>query len=257
MKYSHPHEGLSLNVQVTQQQFEQTLARRQAAGYPDVLSLSEQPRELKFPEIITLTTDQGGTVIYKLLGKAGKRAVQHIYGYVRQQLGGTWSAQSLVKETAPFNVEENVLSIHCDVHGTKCCLAGVHLSSKNVGVGEKVRKKIMTELETFCKDQKPPIQFVIGDFNIDPRLGKYEGNVGSRPGSTVHMAQCDKPTMGVQYQEQYSNSTSTKHFMGHLLVDPQVSLQGLVGLSLQRSLDGNYFSDHSPLYVELDIQEQS
>jgi hypothetical protein len=249
----HPYLGSQADIQLTQAKFEQSMARREVASYPDVVFLSEQPGELIFPVQITLKSSSGLPAEYILIGNTGTKAVQRIYGYVRKSIGGNWAFQSVVKQTAPFNAEENVLVVQYKLHGKTCCFAGVHLSSKNVGANSIQRQEIMSSLVSFCKSYSPPIQFVLGDFNIDVHGDGFDGNVGARPGSTVYLAQQGPATMGVRYQEQYSNSTNTAHFMGHVVVDPHVSLCGLIGLSLQRSLAGEYFSDHPPIYVELEF----
>lgn len=259
LSYADPDAGSGVDAARTKPLFSKKMARRRVSRYPDVLFLSEQPGELEFPDSISFTSD-GHPIVYKLIGTAGKLAVQRIYGYVRQSVGGTWAYASVVKNTKPFNKDENVLVMKCEMFGSSCCFAGVHLSAKNVNASESDRRAIIEQLVSFCAggakfaddERSTPIQFVIGDFNIDVHAG-FDGHVGVRPGSTVYLAQQSESTMGVQYAEQYSNSTNTAHFMGHLVVDSKVSLRGHSGLSLQRSLDGEYVSDHPPLYVELEF----
>jgi hypothetical protein len=250
MEYPLPYQTMS---QEQQKKYQNKMVSRQVTLYPDVLFLSEEPGEVAFPDTITLKVGQSNQVTYYRIGVAGSLPVQRIYGYVRGGTGHIWKAEALVKKNALFNVQENVLVIRCELYGSKCCLAGVHLTSKNVGASPEKSEKIIEELKTFCATQHTPIQFVLGDFNIDPRAGTAIGNVGALPSTTTYMAQQSHATMGVNYMEQYSNSTNTKHFMGHLVVDSHVSLGGKMGLSLQRSLGGEFFSDHPPIYVELDV----
>jgi hypothetical protein len=255
LTYQHPYVGTQADVQPTQSLFDRRLASRGVSRLPHVVFLSEQPGELVFPDMIELNAGRGQTVIYKLLGKTGTKAPQRIYGYHRFDLGGDWASQSVIKKTAPFNVDENVLIVKWTFQDQICCFAGVHLSAKNTKASRPQRQKIMQELAAFCQSQRPPVQFVVGDFNIDVHADGFEGHVGARPGSTVFMAPQMPAPMGVRYQEQYSNSTNSEHFMGHLVVDPnKVLLRGHRGLSLQRSRGGNYFSDHPPIYVELEFQ---
>ena len=249
---SDPYIASLTDLQQTKLKF--AMDKHEVLNYPDVVFLSEQPGELVFPDQISISTSRGLPVKYNLIGNAGTKAVQRIYGYFNESIsGGSWSCQPVIKKTGPFNVEENVLVIQYKLNDQTCCFAGVHLSSKNVGANMQQRQVIMSSLKSFCKSYNPPIQFVLGDFNIDVHEDGFDGNVGARPGSTVYMAQPVASTMGVMSQEQYSSSNNKAHFMGFVVADPNVSLGGVRGLSLQRSLGGEYFSDHPPIYVKLEF----
>lgn len=229
-------------------------AKTHKKAYPDIIFLSEEPGQLPFPQRFT-AGDSG--IEYRYEGHTGQRAVQRIFAYVKSSDYRLWSHSSSTKCTAPFNAPENILTLKC---GDYCSFAGVHLSAKNVGATREERKQILEELEKFCREQKPEIQFLIGDFNIDVHAGTSGGGVGALPQSTIYMAQEDKTkaTNAVRYDEGPSNSTNSDHFMGFLPIDERVRVH--TALSLDRSLPGDtsllrhFYSDHSPIYVELDFR---
>lgn len=218
------------------------LARLQATAMrdrllPTIVFLSEEPTAAPFPPEFDVTLGSD-TYTYFQIGEAGSKAVQTIKAYVRSKTA-PWSCQALTKQMSPSDPPEHFLAVTYD---GKFCVAGVHLSSKNVGVSSAKALHAFADLKAFCGSVR--IGGVIGDLNLD--AAATLGEVGARPGTTVFLLQDVPAPAGRVHQEQFSSSNNKNHFMGALSTASHVRASN--ALSLERSLSGEFFSDHPPIF---------
>lgn len=230
--------------------------RRLAMHHPEVVFLSEQPKGVDYPDRLSLPNG----ISYDCIGRTTttRRSAQKIHAYLRADLDADeWEARSLTKRSTK-NATEHVLVVTHD--GLLGCLsvAGVHLSAQNVGASMRVQKAEVQALRDFCEAQD--IALAIGDFNMD--MSRHGGGTGARFASDLWFARNHPAPIGLGFVKPFTNSTNTKFFMGYLVTDDGARLTGTgltqrEGLSLSRSSDLGYFSDHAPVYVEIESRKRA
>jgi hypothetical protein len=213
--WSHPDIGSDADIGRSQPAFDKFVKRKMAELFPDILFLSEQPKGLGFPPTLRLTREITTPVTYQLLGTAGTLPTQRIFGYIRDDLRGSWDARELIKSSS--GQDEKVLVVSRTLSNEQISIAGVHLTSKNTGIatGGAAYDKVIQDLRTFCKSSK--IDVAIGDFNLDVRSAvgaPSMGGVGSLPESIIYIVKRVPAPIGAVWKEQYSNSANDKHYMG-------------------------------------------
>ena len=280
----HPYVGTPAYNAAMATLFEERMRRRRASRCPDLIFLSEEPKGVSFDASFQVTLD-GVPVMYERFGVAGDIPVQRIAAYRRSGHVGFWQAQPETKKyewdtKKHQEATENILVARYEYDSEWCKIAGVHLTSKNTAArpGTANHARILSELEEYCV--MGGISLAIGDFNASVR-DHDGGTVGAVPHSTklrnrVRCAACKGTTWRAdgacaacnrkklepalvnnepEWIEQYSNSVNTAHYMGLVAFGTNVFTQQSLALSLQRSLGGAYFSDHPPIYAEIQVGE--
>lgn len=216
--------------------------RKDGQKCPDVIFLSEllkneeKKQDRAFPPAIKCSNS--GVNYTKDATEAGNRAVHKIAAYTRDGSDMKFQVQDTKWKDPNFDNWEHVLLVTETGSGKK--VAGVHLTSANVKKGFEIWKKAMDNLKTQCKDQK--ISLIIGDFNFDVLFTAFY--MGDRmegwPGRFIGKKKVTLP----------SNSADDSLFMGityslDILGEKKVT----ECLLLQRSIKGEYYSDHPPIYA--------
>jgi len=265
----HPYLGTPAYNDKSAELFKQRMQRRLPSRCPHLIFLSEEPKGVPFEDAVIVTLDGVG-VTYQRIGVAGSLPVQRIAAYSRSGQAGQWHAQW---ETKTYQGSTENILVASYVFGNESFkIAAVHLTAKNTAAtpGTPKHDRILSELRQFC--QTHGISAAIGDFNADVR-DYGGGTVGALPDSTKFRNRVQCATCGAaewsngackqcngelarahnepEWIEQYSNSVNTAHYMGLVTFGTGVALQEWQALSLQRSLDGAYFSDHPPIYADI------
>lgn len=269
--HEHPYAGTPAYTARSAEKFEDRIRRRLASRWcPDLIFLSEEPKGVPFEDSFVVTLE-GVNIMYEKIGFAGSLPVQRIAAYRRSGQAGFWNAEAAKKD---YQGSTEHILVATYVYGNESCrIAGVHLTSKNTAArpGTASHDKILSELRAYCQAHK--ISLAIGDFNADVR--DYAGaTVGALPHSTkfynrLQCAACGEPQRSTDaacakclgrkvapnnkpaWIEQFSNSVNTAHYMGLVVFGTEVFAEQRPVLSLQRSLDAAYFSDHPPIYADV------
>jgi len=168
-------------------------------------------------------------------GEVGAKPEQKIAAYVRSDVDTTFLKVSPIAWTEPNNnLKENVLMLSYK----GITIAGVHLTSKNCEKSHGWLEKAFGHLAQEVKDHE--ISLLIGDFNMDAcqAFKKTGGELGGEAGRASDDINV-KPA---------SSSHGKAFYTG--VIYPMNMKESLTDcLSLRRSMDKNYWSDHPPIFV--------
>lgn len=246
------------------------------AYLPKIIFLSEEPKAGKgkdrehFPDSLEIKVEKGDPIAYEKIGEVGKRAVQRIIAYKKCDLSATITCEELKWKDPVKDKIQHVLMVKFDQvqdPGFTYTIAGVHLTSEYVNTSDKNYPAILEAIKKKCKDNE--IDLVVGDFNFDIAFDKdqdsdvSQGFLGTAIQSDrVLASDRDRALAVLQPVTLFSNSVNNKHFMGIRLFYQngrcdKIRLTGIgggvLGRCLQRSSpDGDFYSDHPPLYCVLE-----